>query len=422
MKQLSIFIVLFIAVCRIEAQDIAPNSVGLVKLKSGIKYKITKKMPGTKVKDGDYAIIHVKSSIADSIIYDSRKMGKTIDATIVAPYYKGDINEVLALLKKGESVVAFSPKDSVFRSPIKAPRLNTPYDYVKYEIDVEDLIPQAKVVDWLKKRDDKIITEYLAANNITDFQKTSSGLYYKIIQQGSGRKAQKGNEVSMNYTGKFTNGKSFDSNTDPAFNHVSPFTFNLGTGGVIKGWDEGVALLNEGAKAVFYIPSGLGYGQSTRPTIPPNSVLLFDIEFVKIMPSPEELKQLEEQTIQKYIKDNNLTTQKTASGMHYVITQTGTGPNAIAGKKIKANYTGMLLDGKKFDSNIDSSFNHVTPLTFELGKKNVIAGWDEGFTLLNKGAKAKLIIPSVLAYGKQAQNNIPSNSILVFDVELLDFE
>ena len=85
----------------------------------------------------------------------------------------------------------------------------------------------------------------------------------------------------MNYTGKLLIGTPFDSNVDPQFGHVSPFVFALGTGQVIRGWDEGIALFKKGGKGVLYIPSSLAYGErSPGPQIPANSVLIFDVEVV----------------------------------------------------------------------------------------------------------------------------------------------
>jgi FKBP-type peptidyl-prolyl cis-trans isomerase len=87
----------------------------------------------------------------------------------------------------------------------------------------------------------------------------------------------------MNYTGKTLDGKMFDSNTDPSKGHVQPFGFTLGVGQVIKGWDEGVQLLNLGSRATFFIPSGLAYGdRGAGAAIPPNAVLMFDVEVLSI--------------------------------------------------------------------------------------------------------------------------------------------
>ena len=87
----------------------------------------------------------------------------------------------------------------------------------------------------------------------------------------------------LNYTGKLMNGTLFDSNVDPKFNHVEPFSFPLGRGRVIRGWDEGIGYLKVGEKATLYIPSHMAYG-ANPPTdaIPPFSTLIFDVELVEI--------------------------------------------------------------------------------------------------------------------------------------------
>lgn len=95
----------------------------------------------------------------------------------------------------------------------------------------------------------------------------------------------------------------------------------------------------------------------------------------------------------------------------------GTGAEAKAGNVITVNYTGTLLNGQKFDS----SFDHGQPFVFELGKGQVIQGWDQGVLGMKVGGKRKLTIPSALGYGEQgAGNAIPPNSTLVFEVELLE--
>jgi FKBP-type peptidyl-prolyl cis-trans isomerase len=128
--------------------------------------------------------------------------------------------------------------------------------------------------------DEKVISEYLAKNGIKA-TRTASGLYYKIDKMGSGPVPPSGSTVTMNYTGMTLDGTKFDSNVDPKFNHVQPFDFKLGMGQVIKGWDEGIALMPKGTKGTLYIPSPLAYGgQSPTPLIPANSVLVFDVEVV----------------------------------------------------------------------------------------------------------------------------------------------
>ena len=111
------------------------------------------------------------------------------------------------------------------------------------------------------------------------FDQTDSGLRYKIIQKGSGAQAEKGKSVSVHYEGSLDNGQVFDS----SYRRKDPITFTLGIGQVIQGWDEGIALLKEGDKARFVIPSYLGYGErGAGGVIPPNATLVFDLELVKV--------------------------------------------------------------------------------------------------------------------------------------------
>ena len=117
--------------------------------------------------------------------------------------------------------------------------------------------------------------EQLAAG----FDKTESGLRYKMIQKGEGKKAEAGKTVSVHYEGSLENGKVFDS----SYPRKKPIEFKLGIGQVIEGWDEGIALLQVGDKARFVIPSDLAYGPSgAGGVIPPNATLVFDVELMDV--------------------------------------------------------------------------------------------------------------------------------------------
>lgn len=111
------------------------------------------------------------------------------------------------------------------------------------------------------------------------FEKTDSGLRYKIEEKGTGAKAEKGKTVAVHYTGMLTDGSVFDS----SHKRNRPIEFPLGKGHVIAGWDEGIALLQEGGQARLVVPSHLGYGaQGAGGVIPPNATLIFDVELVKV--------------------------------------------------------------------------------------------------------------------------------------------
>jgi peptidylprolyl isomerase len=107
---------------------------------------------------------------------------------------------------------------------------------------------------------------------------TPSGLKFRDVLVGKGAQPKEGNTVVVNYTGKFTNGKVFDTSVGKR-----PFEFQLGRGQVIKGWDEGVGSMHIGGKRKLVIPPALAYGPGGYPgVIPPNSTLTFDVELLKI--------------------------------------------------------------------------------------------------------------------------------------------
>jgi len=108
---------------------------------------------------------------------------------------------------------------------------------------------------------------------------------------------------------------------------------------------------------------------------------------------------------------------KTASGLRYVDVSKGQGEEAAVGRSVSVHYTGWLANGKKFDSSRDRN----EPFSFTIGAQQVIAGWDEGVAGMQVGGRRKLVIPPLLGYGPAGvPPDIPPNSILVFDVELMD--
>jgi FKBP-type peptidyl-prolyl cis-trans isomerase len=136
---------------------------------------------------------------------------------------------------------------------------------------------EADNVDYVKK-DETIIQEYIAKNNITGAQRQESGLYYVPTVVGTGAKPKPGQTVFVHYVGTLLNGKEFDNSVKRG----KPIDFQLGVGQVIAGWDEGIALMNQGGKATLLIPSAQAYGAREAGTIPANSVLRFDVELVSI--------------------------------------------------------------------------------------------------------------------------------------------
>jgi FKBP-type peptidyl-prolyl cis-trans isomerase len=121
-------------------------------------------------------------------------------------------------------------------------------------------------------------TAYLTKNSITATP-TSTGLIYIEEKKGTGKKAEAGKMVVVQYTGTLLDGTKFDSSLDHG---GQPFEFVLGQGQVIPGWDEGIAMMQEGGKAKLIIPSTIGYGGQAAGPIPPYSTLVFDVELIKV--------------------------------------------------------------------------------------------------------------------------------------------
>ncbi len=461
MQKCLLFFIFFVSITQTKAQS--------VKLQSGIEYRYIKKGAGTQTaKVGDFMSMIIKSSCSGQVLFDSKKFNKGMNTPVNFPIekikYNGDVTEVLRLLHEGDSVVVRIQQDSFYRVPqaqrkgvvvgepviytigvysIKtAAQIKKIQDDYKKSMEVftkqqaafkkqqqEQLLQQKKQAVLDKNQDQEILT-YFAKNNIKNTKKLPSGVYVVIDIAGTGEIIKPGFEVTMNYENLSLNGTKFDSNLDTTFHHVSPMKVNIGQGKLVAGWDEGMQQFKKGGKGKIFIPSKYGFGSNKfgiwpNDTIPANTIIRVDIEVLDVVDLAVVAKQLAEKQdaeIQGYLKVNNLNGIKTNSGLYYVITSEGTGNSPTVGDEVSMNYTGMFLDGNKFDSNLDSSFGHVTPLKFPLGQGRVIRGWDEGIMLLKKGTKAKFVLPSAIGYGIIGSGKIPANTILQFDVELLDFK
>ena len=146
-------------------------------------------------------------------------------------------------------------------------------------------------------------------------------------------------------------------------------------------------------------------------------LVMFNCDNDEVFNADEQLE-VDLRLIDEYLDRNSLVAQiDEDSQIRYIIAQQGSGDPAGFGNSVEVNYRGFLLD----DTEFDSSEGRGT-FTFVLGRRDVIEGWDIGFQLLNKGTTAFLFIPSGLAYGNSRgpANNLPLNSVLVFEVTVVD--
>lgn len=273
--------------------------------------------------------------------------------------------------------------------------------------------------------------------NEEGFETTDSGLQYKYIKEGNGEKPETGKVVAINMSWKTAD----DSVQFPAPGQepLAVLKIDSTNSGMIY---EGLKMLQEGDSATFRIPAKDFFENTLMAQVPAEidstSMLTFDIGMSDVMSEEdfqtfrmEQMKKQREQMlamqseqmskdsviIEEYLEKNNINAKTTESGLRYVITKKGKGIQPSPGDTVVVQYTGKLLDGTQFDTSVGKP----EPFSFPIGQGMVIPGWDEGIALLNEGSKATLFIPSPLAYGPRgAGQDITPNSVLVFDVELVD--
>jgi FKBP-type peptidyl-prolyl cis-trans isomerase len=260
---------------------------------NGLKYQMHQQSEGTrKGKVGDIMTLHLTlMNNKDSVLRDTHKEGAPFQMLLQVPPFKGSYEEGLTMMGKGDSATFYVSADSLFTKAMQPlpPGVQKGTDIgiaVKVvNVQSEDEYKKTQAVEYEKQKgiDTKIIEDYVAKNGLTGkVQKTESGVYYVVTQQGTGPTPSRGDAVQVHYTGKLLNGKVFDSSRTNPQSGGKPAQFQVGVGMVIPGWEEGVMKMNKGEKATLIIPSTLAYGPRGNQGIAPNSVLLFDIELLDI--------------------------------------------------------------------------------------------------------------------------------------------
>ncbi len=256
-----------------------------IEVKDGLKYQFHKHDDkGKLAKLGDILTFHLtlktSSKGKDSTLRDSQKDGNPMIAQVAKAQFKGAFEQGMLLLAKGDSATFFVPVDSLFKGYPQVPEVFTKGGDVRFSVKVLDIQTEAEFEASRKKKaegqitsDANTIASFIAKNNLTNVQKTASGLQYVVTNPGNGAQVVAGDSISVKYTGKLASGKVFESNT---------FDLQVGRGMVIPGWDEGLQKFKQGGKGTLLIPSGLGYGDRPQRVIPANSVLIFDVEILSV--------------------------------------------------------------------------------------------------------------------------------------------
>ncbi|WP_298368054.1 FKBP-type peptidyl-prolyl cis-trans isomerase [uncultured Lutibacter sp.] len=241
------------------------------------------------------------------------------------------------------------------------------------------------------------IVAYIAANNLTA-ERSETGLYYIVEEEGDGDFVDIKATVNVKYTGYFLDGTVFDSSDSEGY------TFQLVN--LIRGFSEGLTNFKKGGKGKILIPPSLGYGSYGSNIIPGDAVLIFDIEILNVY-NPQT-----EDNIIAYLAENNLVAEDNGEGVYYIVENEGDGDPINENSVVTINYTGYLLDGTEFEKSPDGGST--------LYLANTISGFSEGISFFNVGGKGTIFIVPELAYGENGYSNtIPPNTVVAFDIEVL---
>jgi peptidylprolyl isomerase len=286
-------------------------------------------------------------------------------------------------------------------------------DFEKEQEQIRKL--EEETQEKMKKIESETIGKYVKDNNIR-VKPLESGMYFIPKKLGRGPKADIGEFVEVHYSAETLEGEKLFSSHSGKDESI---TFEMGSGFAIPGVEEGLKMMNAGSTARLIVPFSMAYGaKGLKNVVQPYCPLIYDLELISIMDSTvykTKMETLEEEKIAKYLKENNITTAPDQYGLYYIELKKGNGRAGAEGKTVKINYTGKLLDG----SVLHSSSENGSPVEFKVGEGEVIQGWDIAMTYMKQGGRAKLIIPSKLAFGDGYTGIVAPYTPLVYEIELL---
>ena len=271
---------------------------------------------------------------------------------------------------------------------------------------------------------------FSACGKKASHQKTPGGLAYQVFEGKGGDSVRQGDFIKVHVTQKVNDSVYFTS-TDKL-----PIYFNVTEAqpyDISEIWTK--VRVGDSIVAVQMMDTFI---KRNPQRVPPNFrngdriytlakvLAVFKNDSLKLADKTREenlFKDAEVRKIEKYMADKNLKGQKTPSGVYVETLTPGAGENIKAGQYVSVNYTGTSFSGEKFDSNTDSSFQHVEPLRFTVGRQEMIPGFDEAMTFMKKGTKARIYLPSMLAYADRPNSpKIKPYEILIFDIEVTDVQ
>lgn len=276
---------------------------GYEEVEKGLYIKYLKEnKEGRAVQVGDVLTMNMTyATDSDSVLFDTQEIGQPVQLRADSGRYDGDVLEAFLKMREGDSASIIVSADSFFLKTAGMPQLPDYIDsasslYFTVGLITTQTIEELQAAQNAKNAEAEaaegvILQEYLTTNGITT-EPNESGLIFIAKEEGTGKQAVAGKNVKVNYEGMLLDGTYFDTSIEEVakandiFNPQRPYgplDFVLGQGQVIKGWDEGIAMMKEGGKARLIIPSKIAYGANPRPgIITPFATLIFDVELVEV--------------------------------------------------------------------------------------------------------------------------------------------
>ena len=385
---------------------------------------------------GDLVIVDVTQKVGDSVLFSSEMYGEPFEIVVEKPSFVGDIMSALLSMHLNDHASLIFPIDSMFVSIgeivpdfVEAGTI-TEMDIILKEIIKKEVLENQIREEILmrKSTEESLLSDYFKDSKYTI---TEDSLIIVKINDGNGKFAKAGNIMKVYFTFQ-----TLEGDTLLDFTSGKPYELVFGDMALGQGFYEGLSLVSKGGSAEFVIPSSLAWGsEGFQDVILPYTPFKFYVKVFDIMTSNEyeaEQKMIQEkeneenaqrlkeepQRIAKYINDNNIDLLPKASGLYYIETEGGKGDSVQIGDIVYVHYS--IYD---INNSLIESSKEYQPIPFVYGENQMIAGIEEAVGYMKVGGKSRIIVPSELGFGDiKIDENLPANSTLVIDLELVDLQ
>ena len=387
---------------------------------------------------GDYIVVELKQTMGDSLFYSSEnEKDGVIEFELTEPSFIGDMMAGLLNMHVGDSATVACLIDSMC---IKTLGMDAVPDYltagmpIYIDMRLKEIIPAEYVAElrrdelnMIKQENDNLLEQYYSNE---DYKLTKDGLIILNVK-GKGRGAKVGDIMMINF-----NMISLWGDTLIDLFEREPVAVRCGDLDLGEGFAEALTNVPEGGEGHFVVPYSLAFDSvGLENLIEPYTSFVLNVKSTRYYTQAEyenyqkELyeaedaenqKRLEEEPdrIEKFVKDHNVQVTPTETGVYYIEITKGTGPIVNIGDMVSIHYNLYNIEDKL----IETSYG-AEPMQFIYGRGEMVPGIEEALEYMRVGGKATIIVPSTMGFGDVAiDKELPANSTVVFDIELIDVQ